>query len=154
MQSLNHAKEDRKAASSTSVDFEFTADQIAAVKASAMEARDLSYCPYSKFRVGAAILTSTGHVYKGGNIEVASFSAGICAERVAGCKAISDKETIVAVGVASDQINPISPCGECRQFLNEFNPRLEVLLFGTSGEMVHTNLQELLPRAFGPDELH
>lgn len=79
-------------------------------------ARNNSYSPYSKFRVGAAILTETGEIISGSNIENVSIGATICAERTAMVKAVSSGILkFRAIGVASDQAGPCSPCGICRQ---------------------------------------
>lgn len=92
----------------------------------ALEARELAYAPYSKFRVGAALLTATGTVYSGCNVENSSYGLCICAERTAICKAVSEGEQqFVAIAVAAAPL--ASPCGACRQFLFEFGGEIEII---------------------------
>nr|WP_300092704.1 cytidine deaminase [Sedimentibacter sp.] len=120
----------------------------------AMEAREKSYSPYSNFKVGAAVYTKSGKIFTGCNIESASFTPTICAERVALSKSISegykDIEKIAVVG--SDK--KISfPCGVCRQFLREFGRDIKVICAKNIDQYeVHT-LEELLPDSFGPEDL-
>ncbi len=111
-----------------------------------------SYSPYSRFAVGAALLTQSGRVYLGCNIENASFGLTNCAERTALFKAVSEGErAFEAIAIASNGSAPY-PCGACRQALNEFAPDLRVLV--TWGEHVdQTTLRELLPHGFGPKDL-
>ena len=85
----------------------------------------LAYAPYSNFKVGAAVLAKSGKVYTGCNIENASYGLSICAERVAIFKAISEREDISAIAVASDSGNS-QPCGSCRQVILEFNPNADI----------------------------
>lgn len=114
----------------------------------ALQAKNLAYAPYSRYRVGAALLTDSGRVYTGCNIENASYGATICAERVAAVKAISEGEHgFVTLAVAADGPEIPSPCGICRQFLVEFAPNLEILLAGRR-ETKKVRLGELLPAAF------
>ncbi|KZT21032.1 cytidine deaminase [Neolentinus lepideus HHB14362 ss-1] len=131
----------------------------------AIEAKEGSYSPYSKFRVGAALLSTDGHVIKGANIENASYGGTICAERTAIVKAASDGiRSFVALAVTSDVPSPISPCGICRQVIREFcqltMPVLLVpadyskrLLGGKEDGVKETTLEELLPDSFGPEHL-
>ncbi|KAI7864585.1 cytidine deaminase [Spinellus fusiger] len=116
----------------------------------ALEAKTMAYCPYSKFRVGAALLAEDGTIFQGGNIENASYGATICAERTAYAKAISGGYTkFAALAVATDLEEAASPCGICRQFISEFGPDdLPVYLVNTNGEHKITSLQELLPFMF------
>ena len=87
----------------------------------AKKAREKAYVPYSKFRVGAALLTKSGKVFSGCNIENAAYSVCCCAERVAIFKAISDGETeFIEMAVAADTVRPVPPCGACRQVMSEF----------------------------------
>lgn len=126
----------------------------------AVDARELAYAPYSNFRVGAAVLTPTGEVFLGANVENASYGLTICAERVALSSAIAAGEReVTAIAVASGP--GASMCGACRQFLAEFsNPRTLVLLAKGDGQFERTNVQTLLPGAFGagafsdPDDDH
>lgn len=111
-------------------------------------AKEFAYSPYYKFRVGAAVLTKNGKVYTGCNIETgAGFS--MCAERVAMAKAISEgNSNFVAVAVASDQKEFVSPCGVCRQFMREFSKDLDIVLYNGSSIKTY-KLSELLPHSFG-----
>lgn len=119
----------------------------------AVEVRRLSYSPYSDFPVGAALLTSSGKVYCGTNVENASYGLTLCAERVAVGMAVSDGEKsfeTIALSVKGGG----SPCGACRQVLFEFAPSLRVLMADEKGSLIEeVNLQDLLPRAFGPNSL-
>ena len=115
----------------------------------ARRAREHAYAPYSRFTVGAAILTATGEIFSGCNIENASLGATICAERVAifgavaaGCRALT------ALAVIADTPEPVAPCGLCRQVLAEFNPDCPVLMANLAGRTRLANLKELLPLAF------
>lgn len=113
-----------------------------------------SYAPYSKYPVGAAVLTASGKVYQGVNIENAAYPSSICAERSAIFNAVSDGERQL-VGIAVATRNAGSPCGACRQVMREFGGKdLPVLIVNELGELVEeTNLLELLPRSFGPEDL-
>src|SRR5579863_6397054 len=94
----------------------------------ALAARVNAHAPYSSFRVGAALETAGGRVYRGCNVENATYGLTVCAERVALWKAISEGERdFTRIAVASDSANPITPCGACRQLLWEFGGNLEVL---------------------------
>jgi cytidine deaminase len=119
----------------------------------AVEARRWAYAPYSKYAVGAALLTTSGRVYDGVNVENAAYPTGICAERVAVFKAISEGEReFVAVAVAT--VNGGSPCGSCRQVLVEFSPQAVVLIADAEGRLLQqTTVAGLLPGAFGPRDL-
>ncbi|MEA2595982.1 MAG: cytidine deaminase [Thermomicrobiales bacterium] len=124
--------------------------------AAAREAAQRAYVPYSAFPVGAAVLTEGGSVVTGCNIENASFGLTVCAERTAVfIAAAAGHRTILAVAVTAPRVATVTPCGACRQVLNEFKPRdrdLVVILEGTDGaELVP--LADLLPRAFGPADL-
>ncbi len=113
-----------------------------------------SYSPYSRFRVGAALLTSSGVVFYGTNVENASYGLSMCAERVAVFKAVSEGHTsFVRMAVVSETVNPVYPCGACRQVLYEFSPGIELVFLGKGGETVVRKLNELLPEAFGPRDL-
>ncbi|ROL52126.1 Cytidine deaminase [Anabarilius grahami] len=115
------------------------------------EARNLAYCPYSKFRVGAAVLTSDGSVFTGCNVENACYTAGLCAERTAISKAVSEGHTAFkAIAIASDlEDRFISPCGACRQFMREW----DVYLSKSDESYKLMTVEELLPCSFGPDDL-
>jgi cytidine deaminase len=130
------------------------AEAIDDLLARAREARERAYAPYSRFRVGAAVLTSSGQVFTGANVENASYSVAICAERVAASQAVaSGHRDIRAVAVVSSAAKPTPPCGVCRQFLFEFDPHMTVVSEGPDGERRTWRLSDLLPDAFGPRDL-
>ncbi len=117
--------------------------------AAALEARDRAYAPYSKFAVGAALLTESGNVYLGCNVENCSYGLTICAERVAASAAVTAgdrKFTALALALKGAG----TPCGACRQFLAEFNPRLPIVIVDAddAGRFVEMNLESLLPGRF------
>ena len=127
----------------------------------AIEARKFSYCPYSGFAVGAALLSKDGKVFKGCNIENASFGPTNCAERTAFFKAISEGvmefDAIAVVGAkAGDTIDGFAyPCGVCRQVMEEFcEPKsFKVIVAKSVDEYREYNLVDLLPCGFGPKDL-
>ena len=123
----------------------------------AIEARDLSYSPYSKFKVGAALLCKDGKVFKGANIENSSYPLCMCAERNALYHAMINgykKEDFVALAIAADTDEPCSPCGACRQVISELFPRNgAIVLTNLKGDLKETNIDELLPFAFSGDDL-
>ncbi|SCV04722.1 LAMI_0H18558g1_1 [Lachancea mirantina] len=138
---------------------EVPTEQYKALTQKALEARDASYSPYSKYRVGCCILTKTGEFISGANVENASYGGTICAERTAAVKAVTSghADDWVAVAIAGDSLsNCISPCGICRQVLREFLPRPApiVMLNGDASRQVVRSLEELLPLSFGPDDLN
>ncbi len=120
----------------------------------AKDAMKNAYAPYSRFKVGAAVVTKSGEVFKGCNIENASYGATNCAERTAIFKAISEGcrefEKIAIVASSEDYA---SPCGICRQVLAEFMPEGEVLLYSEETGMVTYTVRELLPMGFGAEEM-
>jgi cytidine deaminase len=114
----------------------------------ANDARSLSYSPYSKFAVGAALLCADGTVVTGCNIENAAYGPSVCAERVAMFKAISEgKRDFVKLAVTCDG-DHCRPCGVCRQVMFEHAPDMEVLMGNPDGEFVRTTVRELLPDGF------
>ncbi|NMD30702.1 MAG: cytidine deaminase [Chloroflexi bacterium] len=119
----------------------------------ARQARRWAYAPYSQYAVGAALLTASGRVYDGVNIENAAYPTGICAERVAVFKAVSEGEReFVAIAVVTS--NAGSPCGSCRQVLAEFGTGTIVYLADEEGNLqVETTVADLLPFSFGPGDL-
>lgn len=121
----------------------------------ALEAKKLAHAPYSKFRVGAAILTEDGDVFTGCNIENSSYSLTICAERVAIFKAYSSgKRKFKSIAIVSDSPNFISPCGACRQVLMDLaGGELEVILTNSAGRKKIVKLSELIPLPFTPVDL-
>ncbi len=132
--------------------------QVEALVSAALEARERAYCPYSSFAVGAALLAADGRIFTGCNIENATQGPGVCAERTALYKAVSEGvRDFMAIAVAGgkagfppEQFCP--PCGVCRQALAEFCvPSLEVILVSQNGIERHT-LGELFPLAFSVSE--
>ena len=123
----------------------------------AIEARELSYSPYSKFKVGAALLCKDGKVFKGANVENSSYPLCNCAERNALYHAMMNgykKEDFVALAIAADTDEPCSPCGACRQVISELFPRNgAIVLTNLKGDLKETNVHELLPFAFSGDDL-
>lgn len=127
----------------------------------ALEARKMSYCPYSNYSVGAALMTKSGKIYRGCNIESAAYTPSNCAERTAFFKAVSegDKDFIaiaVVGGKHGEEINGyFPPCGVCRQVMMEFcNPEtFEVIIADTKNTYKTYKLKEMLPLGFGPNDL-
>ncbi len=132
-----------------------TAEDLEALLECAREAQGRAYVPYSGFRVGAALLTGSGRVYRGANVENAAYSPSICAERVALPQAVMEGEReFLALAVVGDGPGPCTPCGVCRQVLFEFAPDLAVLAAGTDGAEARYVLgRDLLPDGFGPARL-
>lgn len=114
----------------------------------AREAQQHAYAPYSKFRVGAAVLVEDGRVFAGCNVENSSFGLTVCAERNAVAAAVVAGGRPVAVAVVTDE-DHVGPCGACRQVLAEFDQRMPVVLAAHDGADAHTvQLDDLLPAAF------
>lgn len=122
----------------------------------AKKARDKAYVPYSKFQVGAALLTNDGTVYHGCNIENAAYSMTNCAERTALFKAYSEgNRTFKMLAVIADTDGPVSPCGACRQVISELCPKdMKVVLTNLKGDIKELTVEELLPGAFSPEDLN
>ncbi|OIK14201.1 cytidine deaminase [Bacillus sp. MUM 13] len=122
----------------------------------AKKARERAYVPYSKFAVGAALLTESGKVYHGCNIENAAYSMCNCAERTAIFKALSEGDRDYRVlAVAADTKRPVPPCGACRQVISELCPReMKVILTNLNGDIQELTVEELLPGAFSPEDLN
>jgi cytidine deaminase len=118
----------------------------------AIVAREGAYAPYSRYAVGAALMTSTGKIYRGANVENAAYPTSICAERVALFKAVNDGErSFAAIAVSTE--NGGFPCGSCRQALAEFGLDTRVFVVDSDGNSIaDLLLEELLPRAFGPKD--
>ena len=112
----------------------------------AWSARENAYAPYSKFAVGAALLTASGEIFCGCNIENISFGLTLCAERTAAAAAVqAGQREFTAIAVVADSALPVVPCGACRQFLAEFNPSLLIYSAGRAGEQREWLLSQLLP---------
>jgi cytidine deaminase len=124
-------------------------DQI--LRERALAAMERAYAPYSKFRVGAAILATDGSISEGCNVENAAFPVSMCAERVAlGAAVARGLRSFTTLVIATDADDPTPPCGMCRQALMEFEPRLTLISVTRSGREARWTLTELLPHAFGP----
>ena len=124
----------------------------------AIEARKMSYSPYSRFRVGAALVGKSGKIYTGCNVENAGYSSTNCAERTAVFKAVSEGEreftAIAIVGGKGEEIAPMcAPCGVCRQVLAEFCDGDFRIVLGTPDNVQVFTLAELLPLSFGKSDL-
>lgn len=116
---------------------------------SSIKAMNYSYSPYSKFKVGASILTKNNKMFTGANVENASYSLTICAERVAAVKAISSGENkFKFIAIATNRKKIAFPCGACLQFLIEFSSNLKVILVKSPKEYKIFDLKELLPQNF------
>lgn len=117
-------------------------------------AKQHSYSPYSKFRVGAALLTASGKVFSGCNIESSSFSLTICAERTAIFKALSEgRHRFKAMAISSDLEEFISPCGACRQVILDLAGNIDIILSNKHGKTTMTKANALLPLPFTGDSL-
>ncbi|KAG6109141.1 hypothetical protein E4U13_006093 [Claviceps humidiphila] len=146
-------------------------EQITTLRHAAFAAKDTAYCPYSNFRVGAALLlcpfpsadSSNPVIITGANVENAAYPVGTCAERVALGKAVTGEKEVSdlvksggvrALGVATDVTPAASPCGMCRQFIREFcKLSMPIYMFDKDGNYVVKTLEELLPMSFGPEDL-
>lgn len=126
-----------------------------ALIATACNVRQNAYAPYSKFPVGAAVLSADGRMYTGVNVENASYGLTVCAERTAvGTMVANGRRQILAVAVCTE--NGVTPCGACRQVLSEFVPQagdIPVFIINGRGEVRDTTLKALLPDDFGPRHL-
>jgi cytidine deaminase len=122
----------------------------------ARAAAERAYAPYSSFPVGAAALTSDGTIVTGCNVENSSYGLTVCAERVAAfTAAAAGHRALTAVAVIAPKLHGVTPCGACRQVLNEFKPAggdILLILEGDAGPVI-VPLGELLPRSFGPRDL-
>ena len=121
----------------------------------AKKGRELAYAPYSKFQVGAALLTKDGKVFRGCNIENAAYSMCNCAERTALFSAYADGvREFQMLAVIADTDQPVTPCGACRQVISELCPRdMTVVLTNLKGEVQEITVEELLPGAFSKEDL-
>ncbi|WP_280768498.1 cytidine deaminase [Salipaludibacillus daqingensis] len=122
----------------------------------AKNAREKAYVPYSKFQVGAALLSEDGKVYQGCNIENAAYSMCNCAERTAIFKAVSEGvRKFEAIAVVADTEGPVSPCGACRQVMSELlQPETKVFLTNLKNNTSEWTVADLLPGAFSPEDLN
>lgn len=124
-------------------------DQLTAMENAARQAAACSYAPYSGFSVGAAVLSETGEIFSGCNVENACFGLTVCAERNAVCRALgAGHRSIAAVLVYTSTAQPTPPCGACRQVIHEFSPQAPVICICDSEHRIETTLDALLPGAF------
>lgn len=133
-----------------------TETQIKTLIAEAYEAQKMAYVPYSHFRVGAALMTKNGRIYRGCNVENAAYSPTNCAERTAVFKAVSEGEReFAAIAVVGDDDTYTAPCGVCRQVLREFVIPEEfiVIMVGRGYDYQSMTLSELLPASFSQKNL-
>lgn len=133
-----------------------TAAQLRKLKAAARTAAGRAYAPYSKFTVGAAVLTASGKIYAGCNVENASYGLTNCAERTAIFNAVAAGEKklkLQCVVVYTPTDMPTAPCGACRQVINEFGPDARILSICRGRGHISSSTHELLPGAFGPADL-
>ena len=121
----------------------------------AREARSKAYSPYSRVKIGAAVLTRDGSIYAGCNIENSSYGLSNCAERTAIFKAVSEgRRDLVSMSIVGDSEDFTTPCGACRQVMVQFNPRLRIIRVGLDdGYRSETTAEKLLPEAFNPSSL-
>jgi cytidine deaminase len=123
--------------------------------AEAWRAREQAAAPYSRYRVGAALLSESGRVYGGANVESSSYGLSVCAERVALFKAVSEgeKSPLLRIAIAAEgRFTPV-PCGACRQLLSDYAPEIEILLSGKPGEFERVLLADIFPRPFSSEFL-
>jgi cytidine deaminase len=114
----------------------------------AREVREKAYAPYSRFQVGAALRTKSGRVFCGCNVENLSFGLTVCAERAAVFAAVAAGETqFEAIAVVADSVQPVTPCGACRQVLAEFSSDLKICSANLQDQRYESTIGELLPRA-------
>lgn len=119
----------------------------------ALKAKEKAYVPYSNFHVGAALLTNSGELFTGCNIEIASYSPTLCAERTAIFKAVSEGyREIKEIAVVGDS-NYSYPCGVCRQVLREFGKDARIYVANSENDYREYTLEDLLPHSFGPEDL-
>lgn len=127
---------------------------VDALVQTAIAARERAYAPYSRFAVGAALLTASGEVFSGCNVENAAYGHAICAERTALVSAVAaGHRDFMALAVVTPTEGPASPCGACRQVLVEFNLDMVVILANLRGDRLLTTARALLPGAFTGQDL-
>ncbi len=125
-----------------------------ALRDAAFAALENAYAPYSRFRVGAALRTSTGVIVSGCNVENAAYGEALCAERVAVAAAVAQgMKNFEEIAIASESDDPAPPCGSCRQTMSEFAPELRVISYARNGRQAIWRLSDLLPEAFALNHL-
>jgi cytidine deaminase len=130
------------------------ATTLTALRAAAFAAMERAYAPYSRFHVGAALLTPEGEIISGCNVENSSYPAGTCAERAAvGAAVTAGHRQFTHVVVATNADRPTPPCGICRQVLQEFSPECRVISVTRGGAVAEWDLADLLPSPFTPSSL-
>jgi len=131
-----------------------TPAQLRKLKAAAKTAAARAYAPYSKFRVGAAVLSESGKIFSGCNVENASYGLCNCAERTANFTAVAAGERkFKCIAVYTPTKSATAPCGACRQVIYEFGPKIRVVSNCDSRDQIDGSIRSLLPAAFGPDDL-
>ncbi len=129
-------------------------DTLRRLETEARNALENAYCPYSAFPVGAAVLTEEGEIFAGCNVENASYGLTICAERNAIFQAVAaGHRKIKAVVVVTASSKPTMPCGACRQVINEFGTRTDIVSVDNTGNSTQYKIEDLLPDSFGPNDL-
>ena len=131
-----------------------TPAQLRKLKSAAKTAAGRAYAPYSKFRVGAAVLTGSGKIFAGCNVENASYGLCNCAERTAIFSAVAAGERkLKCVVVYTPTKNATAPCGACRQVIFEFGPTVRIISICDGRDQIDGSIRSLLPAAFGPADL-
>lgn len=131
-----------------------TTTQLKKLKTAAKAAADRAYAPYSKFRVGAAVLMGSGKIFAGCNVENASYGLCNCAERSAIFSAVAaGEQKVKCVVVFTPTKTATAPCGACRQVIHEFGPTAQVISFCSGPDEIDVSIGALLPGAFGPADL-
>lgn len=131
-----------------------TAAQLRKLKTAAKAAAGRAYAPYSRFSVGAAVLTDKGRIYSGANVENASYGLSTCAERTAIFSAVAAGEIkLQCVVVYTPTKTATAPCGACRQVIHEFGPAARIVSFCAGRDEIDVSIGALLPGAFGPADL-
>jgi cytidine deaminase len=131
-----------------------SAAQLQKLKTAAKAAAGRAYAPYSKFRVGAAVLTDSGKIYAGCNVENASYGLCNCAERTALFSAVAAGDRkFKCIVVYTPTKTATAPCGACRQVIYEFGPKIRVVSFCAGPDRIDSEIKALLPAAFGPSDL-
>ena len=128
-----------------------TSDEL---RDAAFAAMENAYAPYSQFRVGSAVRTTTGEIVTGCNVENAVYGEALCAERVAVAAAVAQgMREFEEIAIATEADDPAPPCGSCRQTMSEFAPDLRVISYAKNGRQAAWRLSDLLPEAFALNHL-